>query len=57
MNHCVLGAIIVYIINLFYYDTTLFLFRFVWCLSMTMDISVQYRGRFVPDIMLLTQCY
>ena len=31
---------------------------FVWCPSMTIDVSVQYNGGLLPDIVvLLTQCY
>ena len=32
-------------------------FVFVWCPCMAINISVQYNGRFLPDIILLTQGY
>ena len=34
-----------------------FCFVFVWCPCMAINISVQYNGGLVPDIILLTQCY
>ena len=38
---------------------TLFLFSmFFWCPCMVINVvSVQYNGGFLPDIILLTQCY
>ena len=33
------------------------LFGYVWKLCMGINISVQYNGRFLPDIILLTQSY
>ena len=32
-------------------------FMFFWCLCMAINISVQYNGGLLPDIILLTQCY
>ena len=32
-------------------------FTFFWCPCMASNVSVQYNGGFLPDIMLLTQCY
>ena len=40
--------------------TILFLFCFwtlVWCPCMAINLSVQYNGGHLPDIILLTQCY
>ena len=37
---------------------TLFLFLlFIWCPCMAINVSVQYNGGLLPDIILLTQCY
>ena len=33
------------------------LFMFFWCLCMAINVSVQYNGGLLPDIILLTQCY
>ena len=30
---------------------------FFWCPCMAINVSVQYNGGLLPDIMLLTQCY
>ena len=30
---------------------------FLWCPSMAINVSVQYNGGLLPDIILLTQCY
>ena len=30
---------------------------FVWCPCMAINVSVQYNGGLLPDIILLTQCY
>ena len=36
----------------------LFCFVFVWCPCMAINVSVQHNnGGFLPDIILLTQCY
>ena len=40
--------------------TTLFLFLFLlflWCPYTAINVSVQYNGGLLPDIILLTQCY
>ena len=39
--------------------TTMFLFvlKFFWCPCMAINVSVQYNGGLLPDIILLTQCY
>ena len=31
--------------------------RFAWCPCMAINVSVQYNGGFLPDIILLTECY
>ena len=39
-----------------YYTVTVFMFCYDWCwLCMVVNISVQYNGGFLPDIILLTQ--
>ena len=30
---------------------------FFWCPYMAINVNVQYNGGFLPDIVLLTQCY
>ena len=40
-----------------YYIVFILLLVFVWCPCMAIDISVQYNGELLPDIILLTQCY
>ena len=40
--------------------TTYIIFLFVkvfWCPGMAINVSVQYNGGLLPDIILLTQCY
>ena len=44
------------IINLFNYVLHCFVFCFVWCPCMAINVNEQYNG-FLPDIILLTQCY
>ena len=41
-----------------YYNivSVLFLLSF-WCPCMSINVSIQYSGGFLPDIILLTQCY
>ena len=38
-------------------DDVLVCLRFCWCPCMAINVSVQYDGGFLPDIVLLTQCY
>ena len=38
--------------NISTFDTTIF-----WCPCIAIDVSVQYNGGLLPDIILLTQCY
>ena len=37
--------------------TILFLLCLVWCPCMAINGSIQYNGGFLPDIILVTQCY
>ena len=39
------------------FDDVLVCLPFCWCLCMAINVSVQYDGGFLPDIILLTQCY
>ena len=39
------------------FDDVLFCLLFCWCPCMAINVSVQYDGGFLPDIILLTQCY
>ena len=48
----------------YYYSSVLiimyyngFVFVFVWCPCMAINVSVQHNGGFLPGIILLTQCY
>ena len=51
-------ALLLYIIiNLLNYVLHCFCFVFVWCPYMTINVSVQHNGGFLPDIILLTQSY
>ena len=38
-------------------DDVLVCLPFCWCPCMAINVSVQYDGGFLPDIILLTQCY
>ena len=40
-----------------YYNVSVLFLMFVWCPCMAIDVSVQYNGGLLPDIILLTQCY
>ena len=42
------------IINMYYNG---FVFVFVWCPCIAINVSVQHNGGFLPGIILLTQCY
>ena len=35
----------------------LFVLMFFWCPFMAINVSVQYNGGLLPDIILLAQCY
>ena len=52
----ILSYIIVILPYLMMYYIGFVLF-FVWCLCMAINVSVQYNGGLLPDIILLTQCY
>ena len=39
-----------------YIVSVLFLL-FFWCPCMAINVSVQYNGGLLPDVILLTQCY
>ena len=41
----------------YYIVSVLFLLFFSWCPCMAINVSVQYNGGLLPDIILLTQCY
>ena len=49
------SIIVLYLSLLF--DDALFCLSFCWCPCMAINVSVQYDGWFLPDIILLTQCY
>ena len=40
-----------------YYIVSGLFSMFFWCLCMAINVSVQYNGGLLPDIILLTQCY
>ena len=39
------------------FDDVLVCLPFCWCPCMAINVSVQYDGGFLPDIILLNQCY
>ena len=55
-SSAVLVSIIVLDLSLLF-DDVLFCLPFCWCPCMAINVSVQYDGGFLPDIILLTQCY
>ena len=55
-SSAVLVSIIVSDLSLLF-DDALFCLPFCWCPCMAINVSVQYDGGFLPDIILLTQCY
>ena len=40
-----------------YYIVSVLFLLFFWCPCMTINVSVQYNGGLLPDIILLTRCY
>ena len=40
-----------------YYIISVLFLLFFWCPCMAINVSVQYNGGLLPDIILLTQCY
>ena len=40
-----------------YYSVSGFCLMLLWCPCMEINVNVQYNGGFLPDIILLTQCY
>ena len=40
-----------------YYIVSVLFSMFFWCPCMAINVSVQYNGGLLPDIILLTQCY
>ena len=52
----VLVSIIVLDLSLLF-DDVLVCLPFCWCPCMAINVSVQYDGGFLPNIILLTQCY
>ena len=40
-----------------YYIVSVLFSVFFWCPCMAINVSVQYNGGLLPDIILLTQCY
>ena len=49
----IIDIIISTILLTMYYKTVFFMFCYDWWLCMAINISVQYDGRFLPDIILL----
>ena len=52
-----LVSMIVLDLSLLFDDVVLVCLPFCWCPCMAINVSVQYDGGFLPDIILLTQCY
>ena len=40
-----------------YYNVSVLFLLFFWCPCMATNVSVQYNGGLLLDIILLTQCY
>ena len=40
-----------------YYIVSVLFLLFFWCPCMAINVSVQYNGGLLPDIILSTQCY
>ena len=40
-----------------YYIISVLFLLFVWCACMEINVSVQYNGELLPNIILLTYCY
>ena len=40
-----------------YYVVSVLFLMFFWCPYMAINVSVQYNGGLLPNIILLTQCY
>ena len=40
-----------------YYIVSVLYLLFFWCPCMAINVSVQYNGELLPDIMMLVQCY
>ena len=40
-----------------YYIVSVLLLLVFWCPCMAINVSVQYNGGLLPNIILLTQCY
>ena len=55
-SSAVLVSMIVLDLSLLF-DDILVCLPFCWCPCMAINVSVQYDGGFLPDIILLTQCY
>ena len=49
-------SILLLLLCLMMYDI-FFVLPFFWCPCMAINVSVQYDGGLLPDIILLTQCY
>ena len=49
------SILLLHCLMVYYIVSGLFLL-FFWCPCMAINVSVQYNGGFLPDIILLTQC-
>ena len=50
------SILLLHCLMVYYIVSGLFLL-FFWCPCMASNVSVQYNGGFLPDIILLTQCF
>ena len=48
---------IITIMLMMYYIVSVLFLLFVWCPCMAINISVQYNGGLLTDVIMLTQCY
>ena len=51
------NTILLLLCLMMYCNASVLFLLFVWWPCMAINVSVQYNGGFLPDIILLTQCY
>ena len=56
-NNSLCNSILLLPCLMFYWIVSVLFLLFFWYPCMAINVSVQYNGGFLPDIILLTQCY
>ena len=54
---CLCNSILLLSCLMVYYIVSVLFLLFFWCPCMAINVSVQYNGGLLPDVILLTQCY